>query len=353
MLRKLRPWWTILTRVGPVARLAKQADQLFRYYVLEVLAQEGLFEYLKEPRTYEEILDHFGYVDSRFARDLLTILVKDRENVLVLNGGRYQMNPTRPLPRLEDITGSTNPRVHSFGEMAKGIARFIPARLRNEPVEFPETFEEDGRQLLTKFDRSLGNRTYTAVRDTAFDLLSAQDWRMLRGGRLLDIGSGSGRETAEIWAKFGGDIHITAVDPVASMLELANRRFPETLDEIAPGHPPLTEANRPRFVTASALNLPFPDGTFDAAFHSLVLHWTADPAQAIREIVRVLKPGGLVFGTQATKPRMNPYFDIVIRANEDTYGFFWQEEFERWYADCGIKLEITTPLGTFRGHKPG
>ena len=341
MLRKMRAWWTIVTRVGPVAHLAKQTDQLFRYYVLETLDEEGLFTYLQQPRSYIEILEHFNYVDSRFTRDLLTILVKDKQNILIKNEDCYQTNPTETLPELDDITDSTNERVHSFGHMAKGIARFIP-----------ETFEQDGRQLLTKFDKSLGNRTYTAVRDTAFNLLTRSEKRTLRGGRLLDVGCGSGRETAEIWAKFDGQIHITAIDAVPGLLELASVRFPEYLNEVYPDHPPLTEDNHPEFREVSVLDLPFPDESFDAAFHSLVLHWTTDPRQAIQEIVRVLKPGGLVFGTQATKPRMNPYFDIVIRANEDTYGFFWQEEFERWYAEYGIQLEVATPLGTFRGHKP-
>jgi ubiquinone/menaquinone biosynthesis C-methylase UbiE len=98
--------------------------------------------------------------------------------------------------------------------------------------------------------------------------------------------------------------------------------------------------------------MPFEDNSFDAAFHSLVLHWTSDPRQVICEAVRVLKPGGLVFGTQATKPQMNPYFDIVIKTNRNSSGFFWQEEFRRWYAEQGVRLEIATPVGTFRGHKP-
>jgi ubiquinone/menaquinone biosynthesis C-methylase UbiE len=236
--------------------------------------------------------------------------------------------------------------------MAKGMSLYIPKRLRNEPFEFSESFKQDGRQLLVKFDSTLGNQIYTGVRNSAFALLTDEERRWLPGKKMLEVGCGSGRETAELWLKLDGNIHITAIDPVTSLLELAQQRFPAILDELGPGHPPLTDSNRPEFMEANATKLPFDDNSFDVVFHSLVLHWTADPRKSIKEIARVLKPGGLVFGTQATKPQMNPYFDIAIRTNTSTYGFFWREEFQRWYAENGIRLEVTTPVGTFRGHKP-
>lgn len=352
MFRRLKAWWTMLSGIGPIARISAQSNNIMRYHVIETIAGEGLFDYLQVPHTYSEILAHFGYIDSDYIRDLLTILAMDKENLLIKDNEHYRRNPSVPIPTYEDVVGKSVETVYSISIMAKGITKFIPARLRNEPVEFPETFEEDGRQLLTKFDQSLGNRAYSAVRDTAFDLLTREEREWLRGKRLLDVGCGSGRETADLWAKYDGDIHLVAIDPVPSLIELAGQRFGEHLGEIMPGHAPLTGSNRPEFKVASALDLPFPDNSIDAAFHSLVLHWTADPRQAIREIVRVLKPGGLVFGTQVTKPRMDAYFDIVIRANEDIYGFFWPEEFLRWYAENGVRLEVATLIGTFRGRKP-
>jgi ubiquinone/menaquinone biosynthesis C-methylase UbiE len=49
-----------------------------------------------------------------------------------------------------------------------------------------------------------------------------------------------------------------------------------------------------RFETGNAYDLPFPDGSFDAAFAHTVLHHLATPAKALQEIYRVLKPGGLI-----------------------------------------------------------
>lgn len=352
MLRGLKAWWTMLTQIGPAMKLGRQADQLYRYYIIGTLQKEGLFDYLQQPRTYGHIVAEFGYVDSAFTRDLLDVLVKDKKNVLLRENGQYVVNTAQPIPHLEDIIGSTHKRLRSFTSIAEGLTRTLPARMRNVPVEFTGTFEQDSRQLLVKFDKALGNRIYSALRNTAFAILSKDELQHLRGKRLLDIGCGSGRETAEVWLKMNGDIHIIAVDPVPGLLDLARENFDVLLDEIDPGHPPVKEDNRPEFKIGSATALPFEDGYFDAVFHSTILHWTPDPQKAIAEIVRVTRPGGLIFGTQGTKPYLNPYFDLAVRTSENAHGTFWREDFVRWYRKHGLELEIVTPAGAFRGCKP-
>jgi len=49
------------------------------------------------------------------------------------------------------------------------------------------------------------------------------------------------------------------------------------------------------FVRGDVLSLPFPDTTFDVVHSSGVLHHTEDPLQGFSELVRVLKPGGLLY----------------------------------------------------------
>jgi ubiquinone/menaquinone biosynthesis C-methylase UbiE len=114
----------------------------------------------------------------------------------------------------------------------------------------------------------------------------------------------------------------------------------------------VTDANRPVFEEASATQLPYEDNTFDAVLSFWMLHWTPDPRQAIAEMARVVKPGGLVFGSQAFRPEANPYFDLVFRTNENCYGMFWREDFHRWFAEQGMEVELATPVGIFRGRKP-
>jgi SAM-dependent methyltransferase len=45
---------------------------------------------------------------------------------------------------------------------------------------------------------------------------------------------------------------------------------------------------------ATAEQLPFPAGTFDAALAQLVVHFMADPVRGLREMARVTRPGGVV-----------------------------------------------------------
>jgi len=113
----------------------------------------------------------------------------------------------------------------------------------------------------------------------------------------------------------------------------------------------LTDASRPTWHLMSAMELGFPDESFDAIFHSTLLHWTPDPERAIREMARVLKPGGVVFGTQVTKPHPSPYIDLIVQVHENVHGFFWEQEFRRWYEQAGIQLSIVTPAGVFKGRK--
>ncbi len=352
MLRELRVYWRILSNVGSVMRLGRQADKLFRYYALKVFEEAGLFEYLKEPRTYAQILTEFGFADIDYTREWLEILSTDKENMLIDEDRVYRRNPEVQMPNIDALVNRTSGTVVGFTNMAEGMVVNILPRMRQEPVVLAESFEKDGRQLLLKMDATLGQRLYSSMRLAVFDFLTAEDLRWLQSGTLLEVGCGSGRETAEIWTRLGGKTRITGIDPVPGIIGLAEQAFEPMVKELDPNHPPITDANRPVFKEASATRLPFPDNSFDSVMSFWMLHWTPDPRQAISEMVRVCKPGGLVFGAQAFKPEANPYFDLVFRTNESCHGMFWREDFRRWFKEQGIEVELATPVGTYRGRKP-
>ena len=96
------------------------------------------------------------------------------------------------------------------------------------------------------------------------------------GLKVLEIGCGLGTDGAQ-FAKAGADY--TGVDLTEAAVELARKRF-----EISglPG----------KFQTADAENLEFAEETFDLVYSHGVLHHTPDTAGAVREIHRVLRPGG-------------------------------------------------------------
>jgi len=98
----------------------------------------------------------------------------------------------------------------------------------------------------------------------------------LNGKRVLDIGTGDGQYALEA-ARRGGQI--VALDRNQSMLDAARLRA-RALDLPLQLH------------RGDATLLPFPDGSFDVVLAVTVLCLVPDAAQAVREMARVLRPGG-------------------------------------------------------------
>lgn len=103
------------------------------------------------------------------------------------------------------------------------------------------------------------------------------------GDRILDVGCGSGRHTAEAYRQ--QHVHVTGADLRLKDLKLARQRlvFHDRLGEHGGGTWSLAASD----VTA----LPFSDECFDMVICSEVLEHIPDHEQAMREIVRVLKSG--------------------------------------------------------------
>ena len=304
-------------------RAGRHTDQIFRYYVLKALGEIGLFDYLAEARTFGEIASHFQFEDLEYTHEVLEIITLDKNNLIVHDNGRYKRNESEPMPDIAQILDVTDSRVHQLSLIADAMYDSILERLRKEKVGVKDVFERNQKRVVNTFNQVLSGNIYSTVRQLCFDYLLPSERIWLQGKHLLEIGCGNGLETAELWLLSHGKTKITAVDTVPSMLELAEEQFESLLDD-----------------------------TFDAAFWLLMLHWTSDPAKAIAEAVRVVKPGGIIFGSQPGKPYVNPYLNLVIRSSRDSYGFFWKEDFYRWAADCDVELDLVPPVNIFRGRKP-
>jgi len=96
------------------------------------------------------------------------------------------------------------------------------------------------------------------------------------GQRVLDVGCGPGALTAELVNRAGA-ASVSAVEPSASFAAAVRARLPDV------------EVRQ-----VSAEQLPFADGTFDAALAQLVVHFMADPVRGLGEMRRVTRPGGVV-----------------------------------------------------------
>jgi ubiquinone/menaquinone biosynthesis C-methylase UbiE len=100
---------------------------------------------------------------------------------------------------------------------------------------------------------------------------------LLRGQHLLEIGCGMGYDSLEFLKR---GVRVTATDLTPNAVEIARRHF--EVEGVQ------AEAVR----TANALDLPFENDVFDAVWANGVLHATGDTARAVREVWRVLRPGG-------------------------------------------------------------
>ena len=117
------------------------------------------------------------------------------------------------------------------------------------------------------------------------------------GLRLLDVGTGAGDAGARATER---GAKATGVDVAAAMIEVAARR-----------HPAMT------FVVASVTELPFADESFDAAVGNIVIQHVGEPERAVRELARVLAPGGGVALSTWDAPERSPFFGALLGAIAD------------------------------------
>jgi len=113
------------------------------------------------------------------------------------------------------------------------------------------------------------------------------------GRRILDVATGTGMVAAGL-ARRGAEV--VGLDQSEQMLTGARRRLASD--------PAL--AGRVTFVAGEAERLPFADGEFDALSFTYLLRYVDDPPATLRELARVVKPGGRVgmveFGVPASAP---------------------------------------------------
>jgi ubiquinone/menaquinone biosynthesis C-methylase UbiE len=100
---------------------------------------------------------------------------------------------------------------------------------------------------------------------------------LLKGRRLLEIGCGLGFDSLQFLKR---GVRVTATDLTPRAIELTRRHFQ------------LENVHADDVRVENVLSLSFPDNSFDAVWANGVLHHTGNSQLALREIWRVLKPGG-------------------------------------------------------------
>jgi demethylmenaquinone methyltransferase/2-methoxy-6-polyprenyl-1,4-benzoquinol methylase len=118
------------------------------------------------------------------------------------------------------------------------------------------------------------------------------------GDRILDVATGTGAVARELVRQKG--CSVVGVDQSAGMLAEARRR----------------SNGRIELVEASAEKLPFADGEFDGLTFTYLLRYVHDPAATLRELARVVRPGGSIAGLEFGLPSgaWRPLWELHVRA---------------------------------------
>jgi demethylmenaquinone methyltransferase/2-methoxy-6-polyprenyl-1,4-benzoquinol methylase len=118
------------------------------------------------------------------------------------------------------------------------------------------------------------------------------------GDRVLDVATGTGLVARELVARFG--CRVVGVDQSSGMLAEARRRANGGIE----------------LIEASAEQLPFADGEFDALTFTYLLRYVDDPAATLCELARTVRPGGTIAGLEFGVPRgtARPLWELYVRA---------------------------------------
>jgi len=130
---------------------------------------------------------------------------------------------------------------------------------------------------------------------------------MTAGARVLDVGCGTGELLRRLRAKYPHAV-LAGLDPVAEMLAVAREKLSGTEDL--------------RIGYADAL--PWDAGTFDVVVSCNMFHYITHPVAALREMARVLRPGGVLVLTDWCDDYLacricNLYLRLTNRAFYKTY----------------------------------
>ena len=159
-------------------------------------------------------------------------------------------------------------------------------------------------RIAPRYD--LLNRVMTGGRDRRWRAITVAETRLPRGGTALDVATGTGDLALALARVAGPGGRVVGIDFAEAMLEVARRKAHQRGVTV-------------EFRHADALDLPFPNASFDAVTIGFGLRNVSDIPRALTEMARVLRPGGRLACLEVTKPRVPllaagfyTYFDHVV-----------------------------------------
>lgn len=153
------------------------------------------------------------------------------------------------------------------------------------------SYQLDSRELAAAYDK-------VGVRQFEHGKVLIAALAPKPGERVLDVGCGTGLLGAYVAALVAPAGEVVGVDPLPLRIELAAQKHPRFSASVG---------------QAEDLSQ-FPDASFDVAYLNSVFHWVADKPRALRELLRVLKPGGRLGVNSADGDRPHQSASLVREA---------------------------------------
>jgi len=170
-----------------------------------------------------------------------------------------------------------------------------------------------------EWDRLRENFYPDEVRDRAIEVAGVGPDRVA-----VDLGAGTGFLTRGLVER---GLRVIAVDSSQVMLDALRERFPDRgLVDCRVG-----DANR----------IPVTDGAVDASLANMVLHHVEVPARMIREMARIIRPGGRVVVTD-----LDTHEHEFLRTEQhDRWMGFERDDVRRWFREAGLTDVTVEDLG--------
>ncbi len=183
-------------------------------------------------------------------------------------------------------------------------------------------------------------------RDAYWRRVAVNHLNMTANSHIIDVACGTCKLTEEI-LKQVGTAQVQALDFNADMLEIGR-------DNIAK----IGKADHVDYTVGDAMQLPFKDNTFDGAISGFALRNVPDIPTVLREMKRVVKPGGMVVTLELAKPEAigfkqmyNFYFEHIMPligrmgSHDSSYkwlceswmGFMHQDELRDLFTEIGLE----------------
>jgi ubiquinone/menaquinone biosynthesis C-methylase UbiE len=135
------------------------------------------------------------------------------------------------------------------------------------------------------------------------------------GDVVADVGTGTGFVARGLASKVG---RVIGFDESSEMLAVARKN--------------LSDVQNVEFIEAPGNELPLPDGLLDAVFANMYLHHSPDPAAAIAEMTRILKPGGTLVVTDVDEHDQT----WMREAMADRWLGFKRDDIRAWFDAAGL-----------------